>query len=233
MHYSEGPGGDKKKGIIYKVTSPSGHIYIGQTIAGIKRRKQTHESCSRNLNHSSYNTRFSAAIRKYGDAMIWEVIHENVDIEKLDEMEIREIENHNSYHKGYNSTLGGGDAGFRGKNHTEETKKFLSQIRSGDKNPMHGKTGDLNPFYGRKHSDETRAVMSERHVDVSGEKNPMFGKPSAMKGKNHTKDSKIKMSKKSTGNKNPFYGRKHTEETKLKMREAAQKRKSIPKGKNE
>lgn len=36
--------------------------------------------------------------------------------------------------------------------------------------------GAGNPFYGRKHSDETRRKMREHHADVRGGKNPMAKK---------------------------------------------------------
>lgn len=33
-------------------------------------------------------------------------------------------------------------------------------------------SGDKNPFYGKKHSNETRKKMSDNHADITGDKNP-------------------------------------------------------------
>lgn len=45
---------------------------------------------------------------------------------------------------------------------SEETRKKLSNAMIGKNNPMHGKTGDENPFYGKKHSQESKIKMSEK-----------------------------------------------------------------------
>lgn len=58
-------------------------------------------------------------------------------------------------------------AQFYGKKHSNETRQKMSESRSGDKNPMYGRTGKLNPMYGKKHSEETLKKMSEVQ---SGEK---------------------------------------------------------------
>jgi len=56
--------------------------------------------------------------------------------------------------------------------HTEETKKKISKNNKrlfGEDNPMYGRTGINNPFFGKKHSKETLLKMS-------GKNNPMFGR---------------------------------------------------------
>lgn len=47
--------------------------------------------------------------------------------------------------------------------------------------------GNRNPFYGKKHSDETKQLMSEHHADFNGEKNPF---------KKSLNDEKVKVHKK-------------------------------------
>ena len=77
-------------------------------------------------------------------------------------------------------------------------------------------TGEDNPFYGKKHTEETRIKISENHADVSGENNPNYGKPRS----DETKQKLSELRKgKFTGEDNPFYGKKHTEEAKKKMSE--------------
>ena len=94
---TEGP-----KGIIYKISSPSGKVYVGQTIRSFEKRMQEHRdmksTCSAVRN----------AIDKYGDEMKYEIIEENVPQEHLDEREIYWIKELNSLRPdGYNLRTGG------------------------------------------------------------------------------------------------------------------------------
>lgn len=63
-----------------------------------------------------------------------------------------------------------------GYEHDEEYLEKLSAQRSGEGNPMHGKTGEDNPFYNEKHSEESRQKMSEtrQQMELSGENNPNY-----------------------------------------------------------
>jgi ribosomal protein L37AE/L43A len=60
----------------------------------------------------------------------------------------------------------------------------------------HGK--ELSPFYGQKHTEESKQLMSRVRIErgcFKGEKNPMYGKTARpMLGKSHTEESKKKMS---------------------------------------
>ena len=90
------------RGIIYKITSPSGKVYVGQTIRSFEKRMQEHRdmksTCSAVRN----------AIDKYGDEMKYEIIEENVPQEHLDEREIYWIKELNSLRPdGYNLRTGG------------------------------------------------------------------------------------------------------------------------------
>ena len=53
-----------------------------------------------------------------------------------------------------------GGFGSLGTTYPEEAKEKLRQMRTGDKNPMYGKTKELNPFYKKNHSLETREKLS-------------------------------------------------------------------------
>lgn len=83
-----------------------------------------------------------------------------------------------------------------GTKRSEEFKKKMSELRSGENNPMFGKT----------HTEETLIKLSE---SAKGENNGMFGKK-------HSEETKAKISEKCKG-------RTVTEETKAKMRESKQK----------
>ena len=106
-------------GIIYKISSPSGKTYVGQTKRSFKKRIQEHKG------ESSGCTLIKKAINKYGDEMKYEIIEENVPHEQLDEREIYWIKELNSLApSGYNLNTGG-----RFFNITQETKDHLSDMQ--------------------------------------------------------------------------------------------------------
>ncbi len=78
--------------------------------------------------------------------------------------------------------------------------------------------GELNPWYGKKHTEETKQKIGDgnRGKDVSEEtreklRNLRLNKPTS-------EETKEKISLSMIGEKNHFYGKHHTEETKEKMR---------------
>jgi len=73
------------------------------------------------------------------------------------------------------------------KKASEEKKRNISKSLMGHK-PFFIAFGKENPFYGKKHSIESRALMSDNHQDFSGGKAPMFGKK-------QTEEVKSKLSK--------------------------------------
>jgi very-short-patch-repair endonuclease len=56
----------------------------------------------------------------------------------------------------------------KGQKATEETKKKISEGRKGKL------VGKDNPFYGKKHSDESKAGMSKNHAPTSGVNSPSW-----------------------------------------------------------
>ena len=160
-------------GTIYKLTSPSGKHYIGQT-TNLKDRKR----CLYNPNKYYSGHKLDNAIKKYGiENFKYEIIIQIINAdkiklrEKLDELEIFYIEKYNSYRDGYNMTLGG--SGSTGCFQTESSKKAISEKAKGRKGSMLGRylteeqrkkvsdfaktrTGDKNPFFGKSHSDEAK-----------------------------------------------------------------------------
>lgn len=133
------------RGIIYKYTSPSGKIYIGQTVNERKRRNRF-----LNLNDSYGGPKIDRARRKYlPENFIYEVIFEieadNIkDI--LNEKEIYYINQYDSVESGYNCDAGGNSRiGYvptdearlnmskaqLGRKQSEETKRKLSEQRKG------------------------------------------------------------------------------------------------------
>ena len=75
----------------------------------------------------------------------------------------------------------------KGKPKTKEHRKKLSESKKGKC------IGKDNPFYGRKHSKESKKSMSQKHT-----------------GKIVREETKQKLSIALSGKNNPFYGRTHT-----------------------
>lgn len=158
---------DKKIGYIYKITTPSDKVYIGQTINLIKRK-------------SDYNKkRFSNQIKlwNYCEAHSWnpgdsfEVIEECLCGENRSNINEREkywVAFYDSHHNGLNCDDGGG--GRTGFKHSEETKERLRQINLGKKLSEETKEkcriANVGNTYGtrakgKKLSEETKKKLSE------------------------------------------------------------------------
>lgn len=83
------------------------------------------------------------------------------------------------------------DSPIRGRHHTEEVKKKMSEAKKGKtyeelygieranemkQNLSEKLSGKLNHFYGRRHSKKTKKLISEHHADFSGENAPLYKK---------------------------------------------------------
>lgn len=138
---------------IYKITSPSGRIYIGQSV-NIKERFREHAKTHRGKAQTKLKNSFS----KYGVENHQFDIIEYCSREELncserfwqDEFDV-------TSKNGLNCILQ--ECGEQRRTVSEETIKKLN--RKGDKNPMYGKKGKDNPNFGRKASEETRLLMSK------------------------------------------------------------------------
>lgn len=113
------------RGVIYKYTSPSGKIYIGQTTD-----EQSRRSVFLNENKPYAGPKINEARKKYGVLNFeYEVIFEvksfiiNEVQEILNDKERQYIKLFDSYYNGYNSTEGGDCSYIR----TQKTRDLLSQ----------------------------------------------------------------------------------------------------------
>ena len=196
---------------VYVHTFPNGKKYVGITKYDPKHRW---------ANGNGYKTQpVYRAISKYGwENIDHEIVASGLTQEDAEKMEIDLIKKHDSrLPNGYNSETGGSvnfklsdDAKRKlreahlGKKLSEETKRKMPESRKGKKgvrlfgkdNPNYGNhklAGKNNPFYGKKHSEEsiekmrafqrgrklseeTKRKMSKSHKGlIDGEKNPMYG----------------------------------------------------------
>lgn len=156
-------------GYIYKITNPTGKIYVGKTS-----RLNDRISKYRNCNGISQQKIIYNSIKKYGWINhTFEVIIE-APIDQLSYLETFYIETFNSFHysnpKGMNLTKGG--EGTPGRKDSIETKTKRS-----------------NSIRGRHHSDQTKHLMSELKK----------GKPSNNKGMPCSDETKKKISESNKG----------------------------------
>jgi group I intron endonuclease len=143
-----------KKSGVYKITSPTGKIYIGESY-------NLNSRCRRYLNPNKIKGQKAIynSILKYG--------HESHNIEILelcDENILLERERY--YQEQFNSVENGLNCFYTGtkdkkKKHSEATKKLMSETAIKNKH-----------FLGKKHSEVTKNLMSNAS---KGENNPNYG----------------------------------------------------------
>jgi group I intron endonuclease len=161
--------------LIYRATSPSGKVYVGLTCNSLRRRIQHHMGEARRGGRFV----FHAALRKYGSAMVWDVLEEVGSYEEACAREhhwVVLLEAHVPG-KGYNGTLGG-DGGqrpseatraklsmaARGRPQSEESRRRRSETMKGRVHTREALAKISAANRGKKRSAETRRKLSEAHV---------------------------------------------------------------------
>lgn len=144
--------------IIYKITNlMNNKIYIGQTTQTLKERMRAH------LKDYKRNLPIDVDLYKYGiENFKVEVIDNATNKEELDQKEIYYIKLYNSkYPNGYNLSDGGSTT--KGYHHRQESKDKMREVkRKCGKKISEAYIGEGNPFYGKKHSEESKKKMSEK-----------------------------------------------------------------------
>jgi group I intron endonuclease len=204
---------------IYKITSPTNRVYIGQSINIEKRFKQY-----KNLQNVSEQKALYNSFLKYGvDNHTFEIVEE-CEINLLNERERFYQEFYNVINKGLNCFLT--NTNEKKRVFSKETKekmkesaknKFFSETHRKNIGIAVSKRDFMMSFKGKKHNENTKKLLSERQKGVL---NHNFGKKASI-------ITKTKMSLKRKGDKNPMYGKKHSAETVLKIKQ----NRSIPKNK--
>lgn len=134
---------------IYSITSPSGKIYIGQSI-DLEKRLYYYQTCWK---HIKKQRKLYASFKKHGvENHIFKIIEEcHLDI--LDEREIFYIDLFESTVKGLNIKLGG-----NGGKQTQETKDRIGKSNTGISRP---KTQEqIEKLRGQTRTEETKLKMS-------------------------------------------------------------------------
>ena len=170
-----------KKYLVYKHTAPNGKVYIGITSSAAEDRWKNGHGYSR----QSY---FFKAIQKYGwENFTHEILYSDLEEQTAKDIEVRLIREYNSTNKdfGYNVTLGGD--GMRGYVPPQNVRDKIARANRGKVRSPESRRRISMAKLGTHPSDEARRNMSQNHSDVSGERNPMWGK-------NHTEETRRKIS---------------------------------------
>ena len=176
-------------GIYYIKNMINDKYYIGQSV-DIKRR-WIEERCQLNRDEDAWNTHLQASWKLYGKENFEFYVIEICPTEQLDEREQFWINFYDAYYNGYNQSLGGG--GTRGWNHTEETRKKLSEVHKQKiteerRQQMSEISKELwdNLEHRKNMSDFKKAWWAnpENREKMSGKNSSSYGKP-GKKGKDN------------------------------------------------
>ena len=201
---------------IYILTAPNGKQYIGKD-SNLPNRSNQH------LAGSGGSRALHNAINKHGaDNFEVEVIrYPGISGEALNAVEMWKIKQLGTKKpKGYNLTDGGEGC----LNPSESTRRAMSEWQKGVKKSESTRRAMSKPkksFQGRPISESTRRAMSKAK---QGKNNPFYGRKHSEESLRKMSKSLRKMSKNNSGENNPLYGRKHSEETKRKMSEKQKER---------
>ncbi len=175
-------------GVYMIINLKNGKCYIGSS-KNIENRWENHRKALNNKDH--FNNYLQNSWNKYGEESFKFVILEETG-NKLE----REQFYIDQYDPEYNILEDVKANPMQGRRHTEEAKEKISEMLSGENNPIYGKerprkvkekmiktlegkmAGENNPFYGKEHSKKAKQKMSEAH-----------------KGKEFSKEHRQKLSK--------------------------------------
>lgn len=195
---------------IYKITSPSGKIYIGQALDIENRLCIAYKRINCKSQKSIYNSLIKYGVENHKFEIIHIVKeHDNLLLDKLEINYIKLFDTYKTKH-GLNLTKGGNS----GKKHSTESLKKISDGNKGK--IISNETRDKMKLSqtGRIHTEEHRKKNSEAR---KGSKNHFYGKT-------HTEETRKKLSdytkKNQSGENHPRLGKKHSEETIKKLSDA-------------
>lgn len=203
---------------VYIHTFPNNKRYVGITSSSTLHRWG---DCGQGYANQKLMWR---AIQKYGwDNIQHIVIADNLTKKQACALEIQLIAffQSNKSRYGYNVSDGGNIPAPR----SEETQKRITEKLRGRKlsaetrqKMSESRKGELNPFYGKKHSEETIVKLRASHMGKSATESTRRKLSEQRKGKSKSQEHKNKLSK-------SLLGHPVSEETRLKMSLAKKGRK--------
>jgi group I intron endonuclease len=174
---------------IYKITSPSGKVYIGQTV-DLRRRLVRYKRADCKLQKALHSS-----ILKYGwESHTVEILYAGpLTGEGRDQLEIHYIRIYNSFKGGLNLTEGGGAfRGVREEGITEEYRAKLSAAKKGKpKSPEH-REALSRARKGRVVSDETKTKMAAAKKGKKQSKEHLARLSEVRKGRKFSEETIVK-----------------------------------------
>lgn len=161
---------------IYRIISPSGKMYIGQSNNCLFRWKYHYQRLHCKKQRHLYNSFLKYGVKNH----VFEIIEECLK-DELNPKEIHWIRYYNSTNKivGLNIREGG-----NGKITSEETKELMKQNALGNTNML-----------GKIHSEETRKLMSKNRKGIKPSIETREKMSRTRKGFRHSEETKNKLSK--------------------------------------
>ena len=193
----------KPFGVVYLIWNMvNGRRYVGQTVQTLETRFKGHANCK--------TTAIGKAIRKYGVKNFrYGVIKSCASKEEMDYWEKYFIVAlHSKTPYGYNCTDGG--EGTVGVERSPETRAKLSAASA-----TH--CGEKNSFFGKHHTDETRAKISAKKKGTHHTKETRAKMSEKRKGVPKSPETRAKLSAAKTGVLNHRYGKKNSPEHQAKI----------------
>lgn len=179
------------KGIYLIRNTKTNKVYIGSSIK-LSARKQRHfKNLTEGIHHSK---KLQNSFNKYGiDCFIFECIeeYEDIDNQELIRREQYWIDYYDSYHNGYNCRPNAENN--YGHKHSNETKKLLSKLNSGENNAM----------YGKKLTEEHKQMLREKSSGRKDSLETIEKKRLAGLNRTHSEETKYKQSR--AKNSKPIY----------------------------
>lgn len=149
------------EGFVYMVLNVKNNkMYIGSTV-NYEKRYRSHINGLRGLYHD--NKKMEKEFHEFGEESFkFRVLCVTKSKEERFGIEESIIQTLKTYEHGYNLTMDG-----RGKYIlSDETREKM----------RNNTLGESNPFYGKKHTEETRKILSQHASKRTGEKNSFYGR---------------------------------------------------------
>lgn len=187
---------------VYKITNlANDKFYIGSS-KDLVQRERRHFSQLRNGTH--VNRHLQRAFDKYGEQNFkFEVLEYVIDISTLLQREQHYIDSLDACN---------GSVGYN------LSEKATNCVLTGEKHWTHGKPPESFAWYGKHHTEDEKRRIGESQ---KGPLNHMYGKPSPMRGKHLSDETKEKLSNALKGKPGYWKGKKLSKQTCEKIRQAA------------
>ena len=135
-----------------------GKCYVGKSV-NIPKRWNEHKGALRNGRH--FNKHLQKAWDFYGEESFRFMVLEYANPDKLAELEIAYISEHNAFgENGYNFTMGG-DGGLLGMPKSEETRRKISEANKGRQHTLEEKAKVSEALKGKSFTDEHKKRIGD------------------------------------------------------------------------